>query len=149
MAVIASTGFAMLVASHNPHLSYAGLFLAAAGLYSAIPNGIAWISNNVEGVYKRGVVIGTFVAWGNLNGIVSSNIYLQKDAPWYRLANSIVLGYLLVALLGGSILNLTFLWIGNKKRDREIVWRREKLLNMSDEEQLDLADFHPDFRYTL
>ena len=28
-------------------------------------------------------------------------------------------------------------------------WKREKLSGMTEEEQQQLADFHPDFKYTL
>ena len=38
------------------------------GIYPTIPNTLTWCSNNVEGVYKRGVIVGTVVGWGNLNG---------------------------------------------------------------------------------
>jgi hypothetical protein len=42
---------------------------------SLISNSVTWCSNNVEGAYKRGVTIGIVVGWGNLQGVVSSNIY--------------------------------------------------------------------------
>ena len=149
-ALIGCGGFAMLVASRNPHVSYAGTFLGAIGIYPCISNTITWVGNNVEGVYKRGVSLGAVIAWGNLNGVMSSNIYRGKDAPWYRLGHSVVLGYLAVCLLGGSIMNYTFLAIGNKRRANATEEsRRKKLDGLSEEEQQHLADFHPDFRYTL
>lgn len=140
----------MLIASRNPHVSYAGTFLGAIGIYPCIANTITWVGNNVEGVYKRGVALGAVIAWGNLNGVMSSNIYRAQDAPWYRLGHSVVLGYLSVCLLGGSILNYIFLSIGNKRRGNIMdEWKREKLSKMTEEEQQQLADFHPDFKYTL
>ena len=94
--------------------------------------------------------MGTVIAWGNLNGVMSSNIYRSEDAPWYRLGHSVVLGYLACGLLVGSCLNLTFLTIANRRRrNGSEEWRRCKLDGLSDEEQVDLADFHPDFKYTL
>jgi hypothetical protein len=140
----------MLVATRNPHVAYAGTYLGAIGIYPCISNTITWVSNNVEGVYKRGVSLGTVIAWGNLNGVMSSNIYRGEDAPWYRLGHSVVLGYLAVCLLGGSIVNYICLWIGNKRRDNVSVEERNaRLAGLSEEEQHHLADFHPDFRYTL
>lgn len=41
------------------------------GADPAIPNSLTWCSNNIEGVYKRGVIVGIVVGWGNLNGVVS------------------------------------------------------------------------------
>jgi hypothetical protein len=140
----------MLVATRNPHVAYAGTFLGAIGIYPCISNTITWVSNNVEGVYKRGVSLGTVIAWGNLNGVMSSNIYRTQDAPWYRLGHSVVLGYLTIGLLGGSVANLVFLQIGNRRRERVGLDERDgKLSGLSEEEQHHLADFHPDFRYTL
>lgn len=72
---IGIVGFSMLIGSTNPHIQYAGTFLGAMGIYPAIPNSLTWVSNNVEGVYKRGVIIGIVVGWGNLNGVVSSSIH--------------------------------------------------------------------------
>ncbi len=140
----------MLVATRDPHVAYAGTFLGAIGIYPCISNTITWVSNNVEGVYKRGVSLGTVIAWGNLNGVMSSNIYRTQDAPWYRLGHSVVLGYLTIGLLGGSVANLVFLQIGNQRRDRLRQDERDgKLSGLSEEDQHHLADFHPDFRYTL
>jgi len=149
-ALIGCAGFAILLASRNAHLSYAGTFLGAVAIYPCIPNTITWVGNNVEGVYKRGVVLGTVIAWGNLNGVMSSNVYRSQDAPWYTLGHAVILGYLAVGLLIGSCLNLVFLSIENKKRRNGTPeWRSSKLDGLSDEEQQSLADFHPDFKYTL
>jgi len=140
----------MLIASHDPHVAYAGTFLGAIGIYPCISNTITWVSNNVEGVYKRGVSLGTVIAWGNINGVMSSNIYRGQDAPWYTLGHSVVLGYLAVGLLFGSILNYIFLAIGNARRARlSEEDRREMMQGLTEDDQTELADFHPNFKYTL
>lgn len=72
-------GFSMLLGSEKAGVKYAGTFLGAMGIYPCVANTISWAANNVEGVYKRGVVIGCVIGWGNLNGVVSSNIYRAKD----------------------------------------------------------------------
>lgn len=148
--MIAATGFAILVASRDKHLSYAATYLCAMGIYPSIPNGIAWMNNNIEGVYKRGVFIAVVIGWGNLNGIMSSNVYRQEDQPWYRLGHSIVLGYVVICLVGGSIVFYTLLRIANKRRDEGGEALKKDVLNgLTEEEEEELADFHPDFRYTL
>jgi MFS family permease len=149
-ALIGCVGFIMLIASHSPHVAYAGTFLGAIGIYPCIANTITWVGNNSEGVYKRGVTLGAVIAWGNLNGVMSSNIYRAEDAPYYRLGNAVVLAYIAIGLLFGSILNLIFLYIGNKRRiNGTEEWRAKRLKGLSEDEQQLLADFHPDFRYTL
>ena len=74
-------GFLMLIASPNPNVQYAGTFLGAAGIYPTIPNSLTWASNNCEGNLKRGLVVGMVVGWGNLNGVVSSNIFIKSQSP--------------------------------------------------------------------
>ena len=55
------------------HLRYAGTFLGAMGIYPTIPNNLSWAANNVEGSYKRGVLLGIVVGAGNINGECFSN----------------------------------------------------------------------------
>jgi len=140
-------GFAMLIASQNPHIKYAGVFLGAMGIYPCIPNTIAWASNNVEGVYKRGVTMGIVIGWGNLNGVVSSNIYRARDKPKFYLGHSVVLAYMVAFLFGGSVLMRFLLARENKAKAQG---RRDYRVEGKTPEQIRaLGDLAPDFVYTL
>jgi len=116
MSAIGTLGFLILAVSKSAGLSYFATFLGAAGIYVCIPNTISWVSNNCDGVYRRGITVGAVIAWGNMNGVVSSNIYRQKDAPWYRMGHWIVFVYLGLFLLGGSLLNYALLKRANRNR---------------------------------
>ncbi|QIW96790.1 hypothetical protein AMS68_002308 [Peltaster fructicola] len=139
-------GFAMLLGSQDPHVKYAGTFLGALGIYPCIANTISWAANNVEGSYKRGITLGFVIGWGNLNGVMSSNIYRSQDAPKFIPGHSVVLAYLVLFLLGGSVLTHFTLKAENKsraagKRDHWIEGKTEKEIEM-------LGDKRPDFVYT-
>lgn len=67
-------GYIILIVSRNATLSYIAVYLAACGIYPTIPNLVAWVSNNVEGSYKRSVSIAMVISFGNINGAVSSNV---------------------------------------------------------------------------
>ena len=67
-------GYIILIASRSAALSYVAVYLAACGIYPNIPNIIAWVSNNVEGSYKRSVSLAMVISFGNINGAVSSNV---------------------------------------------------------------------------
>lgn len=54
-------GFCMLLGSNKAGVKYAGTFLGAMGIYPCIANTISWCSNNIEGVYKRGVTLGIVI----------------------------------------------------------------------------------------
>ena len=137
----------MLVAGTSPAVQYTGTFLGALGIYPCIANTIVWTSNNTEGVYKRGVTMGFVIGWGNLNGVVASNIYQATDKPLYRTGHGIVLGYLVVFLLGGSILMEVLLRRENARRRRGE--RDHWVEGLSEREVEKLGDWRPDFTYTL
>lgn len=63
VSLLGIAGFAMLVGSTKAGVKYAGTFLGAMGIYPTIANTISWASNNVEGVYKRGVVLGIVIGY--------------------------------------------------------------------------------------
>jgi len=63
MSLVGIVGFIMLISSQTPGVKYAGTFLGAIGIYPTIANTIAWCSNHVEGVYKRGVTLGIVIGY--------------------------------------------------------------------------------------
>ena len=146
-SILGIVGFAMLTSGTSPAVQYAGTFLGALGIYPCIANTIVWTSNNTEGVYKRGVTLGFVIGWGNLNGVVASNIYQVKDKPLYRKGHGVVLAYLTVFLFGGSLLQWFLLRKENAKRRMggRDYWAEGK--NQSEVELL--GDNRPDFVYTL
>lgn len=121
------------------------LQLTYALLDPLIANTITWCANNVEGVYKRGVTLGFVIGWGNLNGVVSSNIYLAREKPKYTTGHAVVLAYLLLFLFGFSVLTHFLLENENKKR-RE--GKRDHWLEGRDGKEIEaLGDQKPDFIY--
>lgn len=124
----------MLLSAKSPGVQYAGTFLGALGIYPCISNTITWVANNTEGVYKRGVTLGFVIGWGNLNGVVSSNIYRPKDSPKYRKGHGIVMGYLVVFLLGGSVTNYLLLRRENALR---LAGKRDHLVEGKTEAEIE------------
>ncbi|KAK4249466.1 major facilitator superfamily domain-containing protein [Corynascus novoguineensis] len=145
VSVMGVAGFAMLLGTDNAAVQYAGTFLAALGIYPCISNTISWVANNVEGVYKRGVVLGFVIGWGNLNGIVSSNVYF--NGPRYPEGHAVMIGYLAVCLFGGSVAMSLLLRRENAKRRRGE--RDHWVQGLSDKEIEDRGDMRPDFVYTV
>jgi sugar phosphate permease len=145
IAPIGMVGFAMLLIVDNPHLKYLATFLGACGIFPCISNTITWVSNNCEGVYKRGVILGFVIGWGNLNGIVSSNIY--QGGPNYFSGHLVCLIYMTVCLFGGSVVLRCLL--ARENRLRRDGWRDYKILGLTRREQDLLGDQHPEFMYIL
>jgi hypothetical protein len=144
-SLLGVVGFAMLIGSTTPAVQYAGTFLGALGIYPCIANTISWMANNIEGVYKRGVVLGFVIGWGNLNGVVSSNIYF--DSPRYLHGHGIVMAYMGIFLFGGSIL-MSFL-LSRENARRRAGERDHWIAGKSAEEIEKMGDKRPDFMYIL
>jgi len=90
-------------------------------------------------------VIGIVVGWGNLNGVVSSNIYLTNEAPRFWTGHGTVLAYLVICLLGGTIFMHVMLRIENAKRRSG---KRDRMHEGMTREQIWVAgDNRPDFLY--
>ncbi|PWY94962.1 MFS general substrate transporter [Aspergillus sclerotioniger CBS 115572] len=147
VSLVGIAGFSLLLGAKSAGARYAGTFLGAMGIYPAIANTISWASNNTEGVYKRGVTLGIVIGWGNLNGIVSSNIYRGNDAPQFYPGHGTVLAYLVVFLFGGSVMQYLLLRRENAKRRRGE--RDHWVQGLAASEIEVLGDKRPDFMYTL
>jgi hypothetical protein len=62
---------------------YAGLVILLAGTFITSPLTAAWLAGNTPEPGKRTVVIG-INGWGNLAGIIGSELFLAKYSPDYR-----------------------------------------------------------------
>lgn len=101
----------------------------------------------MEGVYKRGITMGFVIGWGNLNGVVSSNIYRAIDKPRYKPGHGTVLGFLTAFFLGGTVIQRLLLQRENGKRRRG---ERDYWADGKTEDEVEiLGDKRPDFVYTL
>ncbi|PSN71342.1 bodown198 [Corynespora cassiicola Philippines] len=147
VSLLGCIGFAMLLGTTDPNVQYAGTFLGAMGIYPTVSNTLSWASNNVEGVYKRGVMVGVVVGWGNMNGIVSSNIFMRQENPHYRTGHSVVLAYQFLFLFGGTVFTHFMLRRENALRK---AGKRDHWLEGKTEEDLKyMGDERPNFIYTL
>ncbi|KAF2870908.1 major facilitator superfamily domain-containing protein [Massariosphaeria phaeospora] len=147
VSFIGCVGFAMLLASTNSRVQYAGTFLGAMGIYPTVSNTLSWASNNVEGVYKRGVMVGIVVGCGNMNGVVSSNIYMKQEKPKYTTGHAVVLAYMALFLFGGSV--FMHLMLRRENKLRRAGKRDHWLEGKSAEDIRYMGDQRPDFIYTL
>jgi hypothetical protein len=84
---------------------------------------------------------------GNMNGVVSSNIYMSQEKPRYWTGHGTVLAYMFVCLFGGSIFMHVMLRRENAlrragKRDHWLEGKTAEEIRM-------MGDVRPDFIYTL
>lgn len=79
--------------------------------------------------------------------MVSSNIFLKEDAPRYYIGHGVVIAYLTICLLGGTV----FVWLGLKRENKKrLSGARDNMLDGKTEEEVWIAgDNRPDFIYTM
>ncbi|TIA56245.1 MFS general substrate transporter [Aureobasidium pullulans] len=141
--VVASVGYVILLAQEGLSVAvkYFALFLVVPGGYITQPIVLAWVQNCMSGHYKRSISAAMTVGFGNLGGIVASNVFFTEEAPLYKTGYGVGLGFLWICGAGCVALFLGVMW-ENRKRDRgERDWR------LQGEDVDNLGDDHPSFRF--
>ncbi|KAK0239153.1 MFS general substrate transporter [Armillaria nabsnona] len=113
---LGAVGYIVLIASRSAAVSYFAVYLATC----------AWMSNNVEGSYKRSVSLAMVISIGNINGAVSSNVYRAKDKPRY------ILGLVLMYIGLGIIFTLIYLYFANKENKKRERGERDEIIGDED-----------------
>lgn len=141
---IASIGYIILLcqASVSVGVQYFALFLVVSGGYITQPVTLAWLSNNVTGHYKRSVASAMQVGFGNLGGIVASNIYLTTEQPTYHTGYGTSLALVWVCGIASTVMFFGVLR-ENKKRDRG-----ERDSRLEEPDVANMGDDHPSWRFT-
>jgi len=141
--VVASVGYVILLAQEglSVGVKYFALFLVVPGGYITQPIVLAWVQNCMSGHYKRSIAAAMTVGFGNLGGIVASNVFFTEEAPLYKTGYGVGLGFLWICGAACVVLFVGVLW-ENRKRDRgERDWR------LQGEDVDNLGDDHPSFRF--
>jgi cyanate permease len=143
--VVSSIGYIILLAQHSVPVGgrYLAVYLVMAGGYITQPITLVWLSNNMGGHYKRSINAAMQVGFGNLGGIIASNIYISNQAPTYPVGYGVSLGLLWVCGIACTVLVIGMRF-ENKRRDRG---ERDDRLSRPQEERENLGDDHPSFRF--
>ncbi|PMD64284.1 MFS general substrate transporter [Hyaloscypha bicolor E] len=150
-AMLAITGFLMLITSGKPHIQYAGTFLAASGIFSTVPLIGTWNSNNIGGSLKRGVGIAMQVGFGNFGGAVAGFVYLAQDQPRFIKGHAILIALVSMSL-SLSTLMTCYYRRENSRRDAILRGRNMTIGDYSSDmkwEEREKGDDATFFRYTV
>lgn len=143
--VVSSAGYAILLAQHSVCVAarYLAVYLVMAGGYITQPITLVWLSNNMGGHYKRSINAAMQVGFGNIGGIIGSNIYITDQRPTYPVGYGVSLGLMWISGIACTVLVIG-MKLENKKRNRgDRDWR----LALPEEEKGNLGDDHPSFKF--
>lgn len=146
LQLLSIIGYSMVRLTRNSHIAYTGIFFACSGVYSTVPCLISWVSNNVGGDTKRGVVLAMMIGIGNLGGICSSFVYRAQDRPRYKLGHEVILASLSMAFCAAGF---TAWNLGRLNKLKEEQRRSEGITDHRKSEFREMGDDSPLFRYVL
>lgn len=147
VGIVTSTiGYAVLLAQEFVPVGakYFALYMVVIGGYIAQPIILVWVTNNMGGHYKRSISTAMQVGFGNVGGIIASNIFINQEAPLYQTGYGTSLGLLWLCGLASTAF-LIGLRKENRKRERG---ERDDRYSFPMEELENLGDDHPRFRFS-
>ena len=127
------------------NVRYMAVYFVTTGCYMVQPNAVVWVANNLGGHYKRSIGLALMIGFGNIGGIIASNIFVQTQAPRYfvgygvSLAMLLFCGIMCTVFAGGLVLE-------NKKRDRG---DRDYRLTLPETVLANMGDDDPRFRFSI
>ncbi|RIB08120.1 major facilitator superfamily domain-containing protein [Gigaspora rosea] len=138
-------GYAILIVPNaSTPAKYTAVCIVGLGAFPTIPTMLAWLTNNLAGDSKRAVGTAMVIAWGNIGGVISAQIYRSSDAPAYKTGHSIALSLLVVAVIITIIQHYLLKRINKYKLENP-----ELFLKGSNGDASHLGDSHPSFIYGL
>ncbi|KAJ5980376.1 hypothetical protein N7481_007674 [Penicillium waksmanii] len=143
-AIVVGYIIAVAPPTFMPGLTYAGCFVAACGIYPAIPGLLALSSNNWAPNAKRAIGMAIQMGFGTMGGAAASNFYRAEDAPRYRLGHILVLVF---AAIGLATMVLYYLICRRLNTKREA--GADSVYQYTAEQLVELGDKAPSFRYKL
>ncbi|KAI1912744.1 hypothetical protein LOZ61_003182 [Ophidiomyces ophidiicola] len=150
--IVASIGYVVLLcqgppgaAGLPPRVRYMAVFLVCTGTYIVQPVTIVWMANNLGGHYKRAIGLAIQVGFGNIGGIIASNIFVRTDAPRYFVGYGVSLAMMIFC----GIMSMVFaagLLRENRLREQG---KRDDRLQLEDRILGNMGDDDPRFRFSL
>ncbi|TGZ81806.1 MFS general substrate transporter [Ascodesmis nigricans] len=119
----------------TPGLAYAGVFIAACGIYPGFPGMITYFSNNIASAGKRSIAMALHIGFGSFGGAMGPNFYRAKDSPQYRLGHALNLAFVVMGGCAATVLYWSYVR-ANKRREE----KRRRLLERLEEECKELGD---------
>jgi hypothetical protein len=95
-------------------IKYLGLFFLTTGSYLVMPITVVLLSINVRKGYQRAAALGLLAPIGNCGAILSSNVFVTREAPTYHTGFATGLGVNCVSLVGTIIL-VSYLSMENRR----------------------------------
>ncbi|KAK2774616.1 hypothetical protein FQN53_003550 [Emmonsiellopsis sp. PD_33] len=98
------------------NVRYMAVFFVTTGCYIVQPVAIVWLANNISGHYKRAIGLAIQVGFGNIGGIIASNLFVQDLGPRYFAGYGVALGMMVFCGVMSTVMAVGLMW-ENRKRE--------------------------------
>ncbi|WWD08279.1 hypothetical protein V865_006390 [Kwoniella europaea PYCC6329] len=110
-------GYIILAVAPQVGVRYAGVFIAAIGLYTSTAIHNMWVADNMAGHYKRAFSIGFVCLVGNSSGACIGFIFTAQTKPRYLQGLHFDIGMTLMAMVGVILQSFYCRYLNKKKRE--------------------------------
>lgn len=141
---IAIAGLGMVLGLTDANVRYAGTFLTCMGLYTAMPTLICWQTLSFGSHIRKSVGLACIIGFGNIGGIISTFLFLQKDAPQFTTGLAVCIAMMALSLIVGTAILISFWWQNKRKQTPEY---QNYFYSLPEREQKMLGDRAPTFKY--
>lgn len=131
---------------NNVGVCYFAVILACVGFYPITPGTNTWAVNNLAGPMKRAQGVAFVAGFGNIGGIIGSNIYLEREKPKYPTGFGVSFGMACLGIVSCLALEMLYYFINTRRAQ---LTDEEVRAKYSDEDLAGMGDRSPMFRYTL
>ncbi|TDL17873.1 MFS general substrate transporter [Rickenella mellea] len=149
-AFVAIIGYIVLITTKHSGAQYAGVHLAAAGIYTGNALLLSWPGENVSGQTKRAVAVAMQITIGDIGAIAGVLIYRpQFSGHKYRKPHIIAIGYLCFAIVVATYL---WTWMSRENRRRDAVLEKDEKASefeVDDNVRRRLGDRYIGYRYQV
>lgn len=144
MAMIGGTGYVMLAAASTTAVRYAGVYLAAAGVFPTIANILPWVVNNQGSDERRGAGVVILNLVGQCGPLLGTRVYPQKDRPNYVKGHSICAAFMVFVAILAVILRILLVWENKRLSEKYGADAAPE-----DDHEQGVENYGPTFRYVL
>ncbi|KAL7271016.1 hypothetical protein RUND412_006253 [Rhizina undulata] len=114
----------------NVTVRYVMICFAASGIWSALPQILAWTSGTISlPAEKRAIVLAIINAFGNFSSVYGSRIWPSSNAPSYTIGFAVTGSFLGFGMCLAAVMPLMLMWLPHRVTESERIAeeRREEM----------------------
>ncbi|KAG5929309.1 hypothetical protein E4U42_006290, partial [Claviceps africana] len=142
LALIGATGYIMLAVGGTTGIRYAGVFLAAAGVFPTISNILPWVLNNQGSDERRGAGIVMLNLIGQCGPLLGTRSYPLSERPDYVRGHGLCAGFMILVAVLALILRMILV-----RENRRLDAKRRLASDENAGHDMGVENYGPGFRY--